>query len=83
MESIFNEPSDSAISGSMSDFFASWQELSKSPNDSSSKDMVIQSAKYLASNISNVKEKLDQLSSQTNKKLNDNISQINDMINPV
>ena len=83
MEEIFNEPSDSAISGSMSDFFASWQELSKSPNDSGSKDIVIQNAKYLASNISNVKEKLDQLSSQANKKLNDNVEKINDMINQI
>ena len=83
MENIFNEPSDSSISASMSDFFASWQELSKSPNDAGSKDIVIQNAKYLASNISNVKEKLDQLSSQADKKLNDNISEINDMINQI
>ena len=42
IEKIFNEPSDSAISGSMSDFFSSWQELSKSPNDTGAKDIVIQ-----------------------------------------
>ena len=83
MEKIFNEPSDSGISSSISDFFSSWQELSKSPNDTSSKDIVIQNAKYLANNISNVKEKLDQLSSQINKTLNDNVAQINEMINQI
>lgn len=80
MEKIFNEPSDSAISASISDFFSSWQELSKNPNDSGAKDIVIQNAKYLANNISNVKEKLDKLSSQAGKKLNDDVSEINDMI---
>lgn len=80
MEKIFNEPSDSAISASISDFFSSWQELSKNPNDSGAKDIVIQNAKYLANNISNVKEKLDKLSSQAEKKLNDDVSEINDMI---
>ena len=83
MEKIFNEPSDSAISSSMSEFFSSWQELSKSPNDAGAKDIVIQNAKYLANNISTVKSKLDQLSSQAEKKLNDDVSEINDMLNQI
>lgn len=83
IEKIFNEPSDSAISGSMSDFFSSWQELSKNPNDTGAKDVVIQNAKYLSTNISNVKEKLDKLSTQAEKKLNDDVSEINDMINQI
>lgn len=83
MEKIFNEPSDSAISASISDFFSSWQELSKNPNDTGAKDVVIQNAKYLSTNISNVKEKLDKLSTQAEKKLNDDVSEINDMINQI
>ena len=83
MEKIFNEPSDSAISASISDFFSSWQELSKNPNDTGAKDVVIQNAKHLSTNISNVKEKLDKLSTQAEKKLNDDVSEINDMINQI
>lgn len=83
IEKIFNEPSDSAISGSMSDFFSSWQELSKSPNDTGAKDIAIQNAKYLATNISDVKEKLDKLATQAEKKLNDDVVEINDMINQI
>ena len=83
MEKIFNEPSDSAISASISDFFSSWQELSKNPNDTGAKDIVIQNAKYLATNISNVKEKLDKLSTQAEKQLNNDVSEINDMINQI
>ena len=83
MEKIFNEPSDSAISASISDFFSSWQELSKNPNDTGAKDVVIQNAKYLSTNISNVKEKLDKIYTQAEKKLNDDVSEINDMINQI
>lgn len=64
-------------------FSQAWQELSKSPNDTGAKDIVIQNAKYLATNISDVKEKLDKLSSQAEKKLNDDVVEINDMINQI
>ncbi len=81
METIFNEPSDTSISASISNFFSSWQELSKNPNDVGSKDIVIQNSKYLANNISNIKEKLENLSSQANEKLNNDVDEINDMLN--
>ena len=81
MEKIFNEPSDTSISASISNFFASWQELSKNPNDLASKDIMLQNSKYLANNISNIKEKLEKLSSQAEKKLQDDVTEINDMLN--
>ena len=81
METIFNEPSDTSISASISNFFSSWQELSKNPNDVGSKDIVIQNSKYLANNISHIKEKLENLSSQANEKLNNDVDEINDMLN--
>ena len=81
MEKIFNEPSDTSISASISNFFASWQELSKNPNDLASKDIMLQNSKYLANNISNIKEKLEKLSSQAEKKLEDDVTEINDMLN--
>ena len=63
MEKIFNEPSDTSISASISNFFLSWQELSKNPNDVGSKDIVIQNSKYLANNISQYKRKARKLKS--------------------
>ena len=81
MEKIFNEPSDTSISASISNFFASWQELSKNPNDLASKDIMLQNSKYLANNISNIKEKLEKLISQADKKLEDDVTEINDMLN--
>lgn len=81
MEKIFNEPSDTSISASIANFFSSWQELSKNPTDVASKDIVVQNSKYLADKISNIKEKLDSLSSQADKKLDDDVKEINDMLN--
>lgn len=79
METIFNEPSDSAISASLSNFFSSWQELSKNPSDTGAKDIVIQNSKYLANNISKIKEKLINLSEQAERKLGYDIEEINGM----
>ncbi|MGL6104492.1 flagellar hook-associated protein FlgK [Romboutsia sp.] len=80
MEKIFNEPSDTSISASINNFFSSWQELSKNPNDSGARDIVIQNSKFLANNISKVKEKLEQLGTQAEKKLNEDIEDINGML---
>lgn len=77
METIFNEPSETGISSSINNFFMSWQELSKNPNDAGSKDIVIQNSDYLAKNISNVYKKLNELSENAKKKLNENIDDIN------
>lgn len=80
METIFNEPSDSAISASINNFFNSWQELSKNPKDIGSKDIVMQNSKYLANNISQVTKKLKELGVQTQKQLGENVQEINSMI---
>ncbi|GAA0708848.1 flagellar hook-associated protein FlgK [Paraclostridium ghonii] len=80
METIFNEPSETGISSSISNFFMSWQSLSKNPNDAGSKDIVIQNSDYLAKNISNVYKKLNELSENAKKKLNENIDDINGML---
>ena len=80
METIFNEPSDTSISASIANFFSSWQELSKNPTDVGSKDTVVQNSKYLADNISNIKKKLDTLAEQADKKLNEDIEEVNDML---
>lgn len=81
METIFNEPSDTSISASIANFFSSWQELSKNPTDAGAKDIMIQNSKYLANNISTIKKKLDNLTEQADKKLNDDIEDINSMLN--
>ncbi|MGL5755002.1 MAG: flagellar hook-associated protein FlgK [Paraclostridium sp.] len=80
MESIFNEPSETGISAAMNSFFTSWHELSKNPSDSGAKDIVIQNSEYLANNISQVYNKIDKLGEEAQKKLNEDIEEINGML---
>ncbi len=81
METIFNEPSETGISASINNFFTSWHELSKNPNDNGSKDIVIQNSKYLANNISQAVKKLENLGEQAEKKLGEDVTSINSMLN--
>ncbi len=80
MESIFNEPSDTAISSSLNNFFNSWHELSKDPNNVGAKNVVIESSKYLANNISQVYKKLDNLQTNLDKQFNETIKDIKGML---
>ena len=70
IESIFNEPSDTAISSTLNDFFNSWNELAKDPNSSGVKNVVLESANNLASSISNAYDKLDNLGNSLNDQQN-------------
>lgn len=80
MESIFNEPSDTAISSSLNNFFNSWHELSKDPNNVGAKNVVIENSKYLANNISQVYKKLDNLQTNLDKQFNETIKDIKGML---
>ena len=64
IEGIFNEPSDTAISSSLNSFFNSWSELSKDPQSSGVKSVVIENGKYL--------DQRDQLLDNLSFKLNIN-----------
>lgn len=86
IESIFNEPSDTAISSTLNDFFNSWNELAKDPNSSGVKNVVLESANNLASSISNAYDKLDSLGNSLNdqqeailKDINSKISELKEL----
>lgn len=86
IESIFNEPSDTAISSTLNDFFNSWNELAKDPNSSGVKNVVLESANNLASSISNAYDKLDNLGNSLNdqqdailKDINSKISELKEL----
>lgn len=83
IESIFNEPSDSAISSSLNNFFNSWNELSKDPNSAGTKNVVIENAKYLANNINNVYGKLENLEDNLKSQQESILKEINSIISEV
>lgn len=80
METIFNEPSDTAISASLNNFFNGWHELSKDPDSVGAKNVVIENAKYLVNNINKVHEKLDSLQDSLSKQQDNIMNDINNML---
>ena len=83
IESIFNEPSDSAISSTLNNFFNSWNELSKDPESTGTKSVVIENAKYLANNINNVYGKLESLEESLKSQQDYIIDEINSMLSQI
>ncbi len=63
VQSSFNEPSDTALSGSLSQFFNAWQDLSVNPEESSSRNAVIQRGVLLAQSFHSLNGELTQLRS--------------------
>lgn len=83
IEGIFNEPSDSAISSSLNNFFNSWNELSKDPSSAGTKNVVIENAKYLANNINNVYGKLENLEDNLKSQQESILKEINSMLSEI
>lgn len=80
IESIFNEPSDSAISSSLNSFFNSWNELSKDLQSAGVKSVVIENTKYLANSINNAFERLESLETSLDKQSEYIMDEVNSML---
>ncbi|HTY60010.1 MAG TPA: flagellar hook-associated protein FlgK [Bacteroidota bacterium] len=61
VQSSFNEPSDTALSGTLAQFFNGWQDLSVNPEDSSSRNAVLQRGVLLADSFHSLSGELTQL----------------------
>lgn len=83
IESIFNEPSDSAISSSLNSFFNSWNELSKDPENAGVKSIVVENAKYLSNSINNAFGKLESLEESLKSQQDYIMDEINSMLSQI
>lgn len=83
IESIFNEPSDSAISSSLNSFFNSWNELSKDPENAGVKGVVVENAKYLSNSINNAFGKLESLEESLKSQQDYIMDEINSMLSQI
>lgn len=70
LEAIINEPSDTGLRQVLDNFWNSWQELSKQPDNMETRAVVKESALALSDAFNHTAKKLNDLSSD----LNDNIS---------
>ena len=80
IEGIFNEPSDTAISSSLNSFFNSWSELSKDPQSSGVKSVVIENGKYLSNSINSAFKRLESLEEGLDKQSEYIMDELNSML---
>ena len=80
IEGIFNEPSDTAISSSLNSFFNSWSELSKDPQSSGVKSVVIETGKYLSNSINSAFKRLESLEEGLDKQSEYIMDEVNSML---
>lgn len=80
VESIFNEPSDTGISTSLSEFFDAFQELSKQSTSSSTRAVVAQKAKVLCDLLNNTYTKLEKLQQDSKDEIKSSVKAINSLL---
>lgn len=80
IEGIFNEPSDTAISSSLNSFFNSWSELSKDPQSSGVKSVVIENGKCLSNSINSAFKRLEGLEEGLDKQSEYIMDEVNSML---
>lgn len=61
LEAIFNEPSDTGLSTVLDNFWKSWSDLSKSPEDSTARKIVVQTAQAMTDALNYMSRQLDNL----------------------
>ena len=80
VESIFNEPSDTGISTSLSEFFDAFQELSKQSTSSSTRAVVAQKSKALCDLLNNTYTKLEKLQQDSKDEIKSSVKAINSLL---
>ncbi|MGL4654606.1 MAG: flagellar hook-associated protein FlgK [Sarcina sp.] len=80
MEGIYNEPSDTGIASLMSKFFDSWQELSKQPQSSNNRTVVVQQTLALTDALNHTATRLKELGKNAQNEIKNSVNDINSML---
>jgi flagellar hook-associated protein 1 FlgK len=77
IENIYNEPSDQSIRSRLDKLWSSWEELSKYPEERSTREVVKQSAINLSNEVNHVHKQLYELREDANRQVAHKVDQIN------
>jgi flagellar hook-associated protein 1 FlgK len=77
VESTFNEPSDTSMSGVLSDFFSAWQDLSTDPESAVSRNALMLKGKTLADTFHRLYSETNTLRTSLRDELSAKVEQIN------
>lgn len=82
-ENILNDSSDAGIQNALNEFFDAFQEISKSPEKTSNRDVAISQAAALADMINSKYTQLEQKKGDAQKLLATNVTEINNILDSI
>lgn len=77
IESVYNEPSDQSLRSRLDSLWSSWQELSKYPEERSTREVVKEKAVHLSNEVQNIYRQLYELRENANRQVAHRVDQIN------
>lgn len=77
LEIIFNEPSDTSLNFNIGEMFDAWQELSKNPEMSSAKTIVVEKSKTLTETYNHMLDQIDSLEEENKDMISQNVKSFN------
>jgi flagellar hook-associated protein FlgK len=80
LELFFNESNGGGVNQAMNDFFASWDQLADEANNKPTREELVQYAQSLAKQIALRRNDLDALRTDTNKRIDDGVKEVNTLI---
>ena len=80
LEVIFNEPSTTGLNFYLGEMFDSWQELSKNPENLTSKTIVVEKSKALADTINHISSQIHSLKDETIGQIEKNVLDFNSIV---
>lgn len=83
IETLFTEPSALGLSGLMSSFFNSWDELSVTPNAEHLRQHVVQTALKMTDKIKNIYDGFDQVKADMELEMKQKVTDLNDYLKEI
>ena len=83
IETVFNEPTDTGISTVIGHMFDAWQELSKTPNSSNLRTVVVQQSLTLTDAINSTYKSLDDIQNNCQSLLKNNAIDTNSLLDQI
>jgi len=77
VEAVYNEPSDQSLRSRLDALWSSWQELSKYPEERSTREVVKEKAVHLSNEVKNIYRQLYDLREDANRQVAQKVDQIN------
>ena len=83
VETAFLEPSENGLNQAMSDMWNSWQELSKNPNDNSTKTVVTQTSENFVTTLNYTASRLADMKTNALDEMENNIYNVNKALSQI